>query len=63
LLITFSSVSAFPVCAQKRKGPKFVLKEKEFDFGEVKEGAILKHSFSVRNKGNEPLRIIRVKPG
>ena len=63
LLILFFLVSALPVRAQAKKGPKMVLKEREFDFGEVKEGDILKHSFSVFNRGNEDLRIISVKPG
>jgi hypothetical protein len=56
-------VSALPLRAQEEKGPKMVLKETEFDFGEVKEGRVLQHSFSVVNKGNEELRIISVKPG
>jgi hypothetical protein len=44
-------------------GPKMVLKEREFDFGEVKQGDVLQNSFSVVNRGNEDLRIISVKPG
>ena len=63
LLILSFLVSALPVCAQDKMGPKMVLKESEFDFGEVKEGVVLRHSFSVVNKGNQDLRIISVKPG
>ena len=40
-----------------------VLKEREFDFGEVKEGEVIEHSFSVFNQGDAPLEIVRVKPG
>ena len=63
LLILSFLVSVLPIHAQEEKGPKMVLKEREFDFGEVKEGAVLQHSFSVVNRGNEDLRIISVKPG
>ena len=34
-----------------------------FDFKEVKEGAIISHSFKVFNHGDETLRILRVRPG
>ena len=63
LLFLLFLVLAFPVRAQEKMGPKMVLKEREFDFGEVKEGDVLQHSFSVVNRGNEDLRIITVKPG
>lgn len=48
---------------QKAEGPRMVLKEKLFDFKEVMEGEILKHSFQVFNQGDQPLEIIRVKRG
>ena len=49
--------------AQEARGPKMVLKEQAFDFKEVKEGAIISHSFKVFNHGDETLRILRVRPG
>jgi hypothetical protein len=63
LLIVFFLASVFPIPAQQEKGPKMVLKEREVDFGEVKEGDIIKHTFSVLNQGDEPLEIVEVKPG
>jgi hypothetical protein len=53
-------LSAYP---QDNQGPKMVLKEKVFDFGKVRQGEVIKHAFSVLNKGDQPLKIIRVKPG
>ena len=49
--------------AQEARGPKMVLKEQVFDFKEVKEGEVIRHSFKVFNHGNETLRILRVRPG
>jgi hypothetical protein len=49
--------------AQQANGPKMVLPEKLHDAQEVKEGEIVKHSFPVLNKGDQPLEIKRVQPG
>ena len=43
--------------------PEIVLETKEHDGGTVYEGAVVTHSFTVKNKGNGELRIISVKPG
>jgi hypothetical protein len=51
------------VLGQDGKGPRMTVVEREFDFKEVKEGAVLEHTFKILNKGNEPLKIISVKPG
>ena len=40
-----------------------VVKEREFDFGKVKEGAVITHSFQILNLGNETLTVVKVKPG
>ncbi|MBW1786744.1 MAG: DUF1573 domain-containing protein [Deltaproteobacteria bacterium] len=44
-------------------GPKIVITEKVFDFGEVPQGETISHEFKVVNEGNEPLQIKNVKPG
>ncbi|MFZ4796385.1 MAG: DUF1573 domain-containing protein [Bacteroidia bacterium] len=45
------------------KYSKFVLEEKEFDFGVVNEnGGLLIHSFSIKNTGNIPLIIKDIQP-
>jgi len=48
---------------QAAQGPKMALKERAFDFKEVREGELIAHAFEVRNEGNQVLEIIRVKPG
>jgi hypothetical protein len=40
-----------------------VLKERAFDFKEVREGEVISHVFEVRNEGDQVLEIIRVRPG
>jgi hypothetical protein len=49
--------------AQPASGPRMVLKEKHHDFKEVNEGAVVEHSFKVRNQGDQVLEIQRVNPG
>lgn len=53
----------YPALAEQSQGPKMVLKEQAFDFGKVRQGEVIKHAFTVLNKGDQPLKIIRVKPG
>ena len=43
--------------------PIMVIPEKVFQFSEVKEGTVLKHTFKVLNQGTKVLTIKRVKPG
>jgi hypothetical protein len=63
ILFSLIFLCAYPAPAQADSGPKMVLKEREFDCGEVKEGEVIEHTFSVLNQGDEPLEIVRVKPG
>ena len=51
------------VLCRNDRGPRMVIKEREVDFKEVKEGVTLKHVFIIGNTGNEPLKIISVRPG
>lgn len=53
----------FHTLAQDGFGPRLVLEEEMYDFGKVREGEVLKHTFRVFNKGDKPLLIGRVKPG
>ncbi|MCF8131116.1 MAG: DUF1573 domain-containing protein [Deltaproteobacteria bacterium] len=48
---------------QAGKGPRIAVEGREFDFEDVKEGTVLEHTFMILNKGDEPLKIISVKPG
>jgi len=43
--------------------PQALFPEKTFQFKEVEEGNPVQHSFTVQNKGSEPLKIVKVKPG
>ena len=43
--------------------PVMIIPETVFDFGEVREGVALEHTFKIRNKGSKVLTIKRVKPG
>lgn len=56
-------IIGYQALAQENHGPRMVLEERVFDFGEVKEGEVIEHTFKFFNKGEETLRIIRVKPG
>ena len=55
--------SALPAVAQETAGPLLVTEEISFDFKEVKEGAVLEHVFKILNKGDQTLKIEKVKPG
>ena len=49
--------------ADQGRGPKMVLKEQDFDFGEVKQGEVITHTFKVFNQRDEMLTIEKVNPG
>jgi len=64
LLSSFLCVSfANTLTAEEAKGPRMVLKELLHDFGTVKEGKILEHSFKVFNQGDQTLEILQVRAG
>jgi hypothetical protein len=44
-------------------GPKMVIVQTEFDWGQVLHGEVVEHSYPVRNEGDDVLRITSVKPG
>ena len=63
ICIALITLCGYPAPAQEIMGPKIVLKEREFDFKDVKEGKIIRHTFQVLNQGDETLRIEKVSPG
>jgi len=63
ILSSLVFLCAYSIPAQEVLGPKMVLKEREFDCGEVQEGKVIEHTFKVLNQGDEPLEIVGVKPG
>jgi len=55
---TATESSASPGSAGE--GPKAVLPEMQFEFGELASGAVIEHDFVVRNEGKAPLSIQKV---
>lgn len=62
---TNADIVRMPISADKPLDtlniPKITLDENTFFFGEVTEGAIVKHSFTFKNAGNQPLLISDVR--
>lgn len=60
-----ADIVRLPVSADKPTDmlnvPKIQLDETFYDFGEITEGAIVKHSFKLKNTGNTPLIITDVQ--
>lgn len=52
-----------PESAEKGTGPQMVMTETSHDFGEVDQGALVEHSFTVMNRGDQVLEIKSVNPG
>ncbi len=45
------------------KAPEIFFKENTYVAGEVMEGDIIEHAYTVYNRGSEVLRIDKVRPG
>ena len=62
VMLIFISIplSAIP---QDKQCPQLVLQEREFEFGQFKEGRRITHAFTVLNRGDAPLKIKKVSPG
>jgi hypothetical protein len=56
-------LASIAATAQEIRKPKASLNEHTYDFREVMEGEVIKHTFSIFNKGNEELKILRVQAG
>lgn len=65
MLLSFLTPLVFssPVYSQTASGPKMFLPERQHDFKEVGEGAVVEHTFKVENRGDQILEIQRVNPG
>jgi hypothetical protein len=51
-----------PAAGQGGLPPKIVIESPSYDFGEIKAGTPLRHTFKVRNEGKGELRILNVAP-
>ena len=60
---TAQTTTPAPAANQKvvTDGPVVTFTENKFDFGTIKEGDIVKHTFNFRNTGNQPLVISEVR--
>ena len=48
--------------ADQSGAPQMVLKKQNFNFGKVKQGEVITHTFEVLNQGDEMLKIKKVSP-
>ena len=62
LVVASAGLLVSPLPAQEQKGPQIVIKEMNYDFGRVVEGAKLQHVFEVGNGGDAALDIQRIQP-
>ncbi len=60
LLLNLNLAYTAPV--ENTSGPHIEFGEKNFDFGNVDEGAVLEHAFRFFNRGDQPLEIEKVSP-
>ena len=63
VLFAISIVLLAYCTTQAETGPKMVVEDRIFNFGEIWEGQIVEHAFSVQNLGDQPLEIRRINPG
>lgn len=61
--MVFLFLNGITVQARDSGGPRLVLEEQVHDSGRVREGRMIGHTFRILNKGDQPLRIKKVKPG
>jgi hypothetical protein len=62
----FISLHTFCLASEQAPGspgPRMLMEERAFDFGEVKEGEIVSHTFRILNRGDQPLEVVNVKRG
>jgi len=52
-----------PDAAKDAPGPKMVVEQDVFDAGQVVRGSQASATFTIKNEGTEPLKILSAKPG
>jgi hypothetical protein len=63
ILISFFAFCGHPDMSEGAAGPRLVLQDPGFDVGEVMQGKVIEHTFTLLNEGDETLEIKRVRPG
>ncbi len=61
-LLSLPGVAAAQSSADQQAAPKLVIKQLERNFGEIKKGAVTRHSFTFKNEGKADLEIKNVAP-
>ena len=63
VLIVAVAVFTAAGAAGQPTGPRIFFEETEFDAPKTEEGKTVEHTFKVWNRGDQPLKIMKVKPG
>jgi len=63
LVVVLSSLSAQEIKQPPPSSPRFEFESTEVDLGTIDRGEITTVRFTLRNVGDQPVRILRVKPG
>jgi hypothetical protein len=62
VLLSVALLWDLALAAEKRMGvPVIHIENSVFDFGQVPRGELVKHRFTIRNKGSAPLKIEKVQ--
>jgi len=62
-VVVLSSLSAQAVKQPGASTPRFEFESTEIDLGTIDRGEVSTARFTLRNVGDQPVRILRVKPG
>lgn len=61
--VFFSAAAGAPLAQEPAKaGPIVEIKERLYDFGEIPEGEVVAHAFTVVNRGSALLKIEKIQP-
>ena len=61
-VLTFCVCSAVAAPDAGAQEPRVNFAERAFDFGTVNEGSVVEHPFQLENKGDAPLKIVKLHP-
>ena len=63
VLLFMAGMLFFNIAEGSSSGPRMVINQPAFDFGEAPHGKVLEHTFKVTNSGETVLKIPKVKSG
>ena len=61
LVVLLLVITIGTVISQEKQGPRITIEEPNFDFGFAPEGTFMAHEYVIKNTGDEPLEIKRVR--